>query len=729
MSGSGPGLDYDALVARDAAELLCRQSVGGLAVSAFASSFLAYMALGRAPLWHVIAWWLAMTGGLAIRSLDLLFSRRRRSSPAWSGGREILRFGCGVVLTAAIWIAFPLVFFSSLGGAGRTAMTIILSAMAGGSATVLGASLSLSIGYCAAMLLPVSIMFLRAGGQDDQILGMLGGIFFATMVLSSRVSHTSTMAALRLSRTNHGLLIEVEGQRNLAEQTNSELQTAQFALRQANLSLEARVQARTVDLEREVAERKRYAEELSRLASTDPLTGLYNRAMLSDRLFATLANAEESGGSVAVLFVDLDKFKEVNDVKGHHAGDRVLQVVAERLSGSLRPGTDLARWGGDEFVVVQKALGDPHEAVVLAEALRESLGRPIEIDLETILIDATIGISIFPEHGKAPDELIRAADVAMYAGKEEKRGKVRIFDPSLAEELVERHQLEQALREAIATDSLSLAFQPIVGASSEQCEALEALLRWDHPARGPIPPSEFIPIAERSGQILSIGSWVLREACCAAASWTGERPPAVSVNVSAAQVLSGDLAAEVFAALVRSGLPPHRLHIELTESLFAGDHGRIVSTLSRLREKGVRVSIDDFGTGFSSLAYLQNLPIDIVKIDRSFVRTMERDSHPVISAIVSISRALNLRMIAEGVENPAQAAMLRAMGVDYFQGYLYAKPLPASSVAQWLAERRDAFALASGSMAEQLAGLAGAALQYETTGDSPRVIPDGVEAR
>lgn len=279
-----PPLDNAALIARDSAELLSRHSVGGIIVSVAASSFLSYMVVEEAGRPSVIAWWLCMIAGLTIRSVDALLARQRWRSPAWQGNQEIRRFGCGVALSGLIWAAFPLIFFPSLDQVGRTSMAIILSAMAGGSATVLAPSLALSIGYSAAMLIPCSLMFFHAGGVENQTLGTLGMIFFAIMVLSSRVSHASTMTAIRLSRTNQGLLREVEGQRNRAEQTNADLKTAQFALRQANLSLETRIKERTIDLELEIAERERYAQQLSRLASTDSLTGLFNRAMLGDRL-------------------------------------------------------------------------------------------------------------------------------------------------------------------------------------------------------------------------------------------------------------------------------------------------------------------------------------------------------------------------------------------------------------------------------------------------------------
>jgi diguanylate cyclase (GGDEF)-like protein len=682
----------DPQVARDVAELLYRHGVGGIAVSFISSSFLAYVIHSRTTQPHVAIWWLAMSGALIARALEARFSGGRRIGLSWNGDTEIRRFGCGAVLTALLWIAFPVAFFSSLDLVGRSATAIILSALAGGGGTVLAPSLALAIGYCASMLLPASLMFLRSGGMENHVLGILGCIFFAIMVLSGRVNHASILAGIRLKHANERLLVEVEGQRNVARQTNAELQQAQSALVEANLSLESRIQARTSDLKHEIHERQRYAEELSRLASTDPLTGLYNRSKLSSRLQDTLAKAHEAGEAVALLFVDLDKFKEVNDVKGHFTGDRVLQVVAQRLSHSTGAGTELARWGGDEFVVVRRLGSNSREAIALAESVRASLARPIPLELDTVLIDATIGIAIFPEHGRLPDDLIRAADVAMYAGKEEKRGSVRLYDPGLAEALIERHQLEESLREAIATNAFQVFFQPIVNARSERCEALEALLRWNEPSYGPVSPDKFIPLAERAGEMASIGSWVLGEACRSAAAWPGKHPPAVSVNVSVTQIISGDFPPAVLDALTRSGLPPHRLHLEVTESVFGGAHESIASTLRRLRELGVRISLDDFGTGLSSLADLHNLPLDIIKIDKSFVRALENESPAIIGAILSIARALHLEIIAEGVENRWQAETLCALGVDYFQGFLYAKPLTAAQALHYLSEQQDELA-------------------------------------
>jgi predicted signal transduction protein with EAL and GGDEF domain len=345
----------------------------------------------------------------------------------------------------------------------------------------------------------------------------------------------------------------------------------------------------------------------------------------------------------------------------------------------------LSRWGGDEFVVV---LPDPQNAgaaLALGAGLRGILCEPIQVDLETVNIDATVGIALYPEHGLTHDELVSAADVAMYAGKEEKRSKVRLFEPALSQKLIEHHLLEQALRDAIPAKSFSLVFEPIIAAVGGQCRAMEALLRWNHPEYGPISPSAFIPLAERTGDIIAIGRWVLREACREAATWPGIEPPSVSVNMSAPQILSSTFALDVFAALEDSGLPASRLQLELTETQLAGDRAATSAVLTQLRTSGIRVSLDDFGTGFSSLSYLRNLPIDSIKIDRSFVTAIHTDSSPIVKAILTTAEALGFEAIAEGIETTAQAETLVAMGAQYLQGYLFTgSPLVAQAARDWL---------------------------------------------
>jgi diguanylate cyclase (GGDEF)-like protein len=280
-----------------------------------------------------------------------------------------------------------------------------------------------------------------------------------------------------------------------------------------------RVQLRTADLEKEMKEKERYAKELAYLAASDPLTGLRNRSSLRERLSLTLAGADCAGQLVAVLFLDLDKFKDVNDLLGHVAGDQVLRVVAQRLLQHAPAGVELARWGGDEFVIILPALRNTDQAVDMAYVFSACLSEPIPIETGLVRIDVTIGIAIFPDHGRTEENLIRAADIAMYAAKEERRSRIRFFDLPLGRRMMERHILERALREAVDAESFSVVFQPIVSATNGTCEILEALLRWHHPQRGPISPSEFIPLAERTGEITALGRWVLIHACRQAASW------------------------------------------------------------------------------------------------------------------------------------------------------------------------------------------------------------------
>ncbi len=475
--------------------------------------------------------------------------------------------------------------------------------------------------------------------------------------------------------------IDASGERRRSEELSLELVRAKAALNESQASLEERIRMRTAELELQAREKESYGLEVARLASRDSLTGLINRNTLAENLSSELERAETLDRSIAVLFLDLDKFKEVNDLLGHHAGDRVLREVVKRMNGVAPAGSTLARWGGDEFVLVHRLDAAAQPATVIGDRLRRTISEPVNIGQETVHVGASVGIAIYPDHGRTADELIRAADMAMYAAKQDGRDRVRTFDPSLADALSSRHILEQALREAIDRGSMRLMFQPIVSAQSWRCETLEALLRWDHPTLGTISPAVFIPLAERTGEIVAIGRWVLHEACMAAAAWQGDPAPAVSVNVSVAQVVSGSLIDDVRAALAASGLDPHRLELEVTESLFAGDFERTaIPTLEALRALGLRISLDDFGTGFSSLGYLRTLPIDTIKIDQSFVQLMHGDTRSIIEAMQSIARAFDLTVVAEGVETADQAAALGAMGVHFLQGYYFARPLEAAFV-------------------------------------------------
>ncbi|HEY3455168.1 MAG TPA: diguanylate cyclase, partial [Bryobacteraceae bacterium] len=529
--------------------MLYRHAVGSVLVSLFASSGLAFVSIGHVSSLRLESWWLLIASVLLLRGLDVLHFHRVRASRLRSGRIEIQRFALGVIVTAALWAAFPLSFLRELNQTGRACTAIVLCGMAGGSATVLAPSKTLSSFFCAFLVLPASVLFLSFPGSENTFLGLLGCGFFGIMYASSRLTNRAAMTAIRLSRANEALLAAMEDERQRTETANVELKRAKSALSEANQSLETRIRARTADLEKEMGEKERYAKELALLASTDALTGLCNRVTLTRRLSSALAVAEAHGQSLAVLFLDLEKFKEVNDLMGHLAGDRVLQVVAQRLLHRLPPHVQLARWGGDEFVIALAGLDTAGTAVDLASNLNRCLSDPIEIESGVVKIDATIGIALYPDHGRTESDLIRAADMAMYASKEEKRSKIRLFDPTLSGQLTKRRMLERALRDAIDNGSLEIAFQPIIAATTGECETLEALVRWNYPGRGYVSPAEFIPLAERSGEIGPLGRWVLAKACREAASWPGRKPPSVSVNVSAVQIESGTLPMDVAVAL------------------------------------------------------------------------------------------------------------------------------------------------------------------------------------
>jgi diguanylate cyclase (GGDEF)-like protein len=681
QTGLGP---RESLIRADAASLLYRHGFGGLLVSISAASLLAQLCGLGTDRFGVLVWWCAMLVILLARAAHVLRWYRVTSKAATrDGDRECVHFSIGVLASALMWGAFPVLFFDRVSLVEQAAMAAALIGLAGVATTILSPSIGLCSAYLGIVLLPMASSFMMREGAENRVLGVLTVICFLTLNVSARIAHNALVQSLRLSRLNQELLVEKEQEHERTAKANFELRALQKALEDANQGLEIKVRDQTDKLVEEIRERERYEQELSRLASTDPLTGLCNRSMLTGKLNAALSGMEHHR-PIAVLFIDLDDFKQVNDVRGHHAGDRVIATVAERLCRAVGSQADIGRWGGDEFVVVLREGATAEAAARLAVIVREQVIQPIDTGGDTVWVDVTIGISLFPDHGETHDKLIRAADLAMYAAKQNKHHRIRIFDPALADQVAKGHYLGQCLSEAIANQKLTIVFQPIVAATRGHCIAMEALVRWDHPDHGPIPPSEFIPMAERSGDILSLGRWVLIESCRAAAGWPGETPPAVSVNVSAAQFLAGFIVEDVKDALSASGLAPERLHLELTETAFAGDYESVVPVLTGLRAMGVRISLDDFGTGFSSLSYLHNLPVDTLKIDKAFVAGMDGESKAIVRASVSLARALGYGVVAEGVETERQRSVLLSLGVEQQQGYLYSRPLAPEAIPPWL---------------------------------------------
>jgi diguanylate cyclase (GGDEF)-like protein/PAS domain S-box-containing protein len=441
----------------------------------------------------------------------------------------------------------------------------------------------------------------------------------------------------------------------------------------------------------DVTEQKVAEELLLHHALHDVLTGLPNRSLLVDRLGIALRRTARSGGSVGVLFMDLDGFKVVNDSLGHAVGDRLLDAVARRLEGCLRPSDTVARLGGDEFTVLLEDLRDAAEARAVAERVHDALREAFVLDGRPVFTTASVGIAVGAT-GATPESLLRDADTAMYRAKSRGRARCEVFDPTMHTTALARLQLETDLRGAVERDEFELAYQPLVSLVDGRISGFEALVRWRHPERGMLQPSEFVSVAEETGLIVPLGRWVLREACRQMRDWNRRYGAALSVNVnlSPRQFIDGGLAREVAAALRDTELPAGFLKLEITEGLLMGDAGPVASTLDELKALGVELCIDDFGTGYSSLSYLHRFPIDTLKIDRSFVSRLSADggSDQIVRTILVLAQTLNMRAVAEGVETVEQAERLRAMGCEFAQGFRFSRPIPGDDAGAMIWRQR-----------------------------------------
>ncbi|HEX6809230.1 MAG TPA: EAL domain-containing protein [Gemmatimonadaceae bacterium] len=444
---------------------------------------------------------------------------------------------------------------------------------------------------------------------------------------------------------------------------------------------------------RDITSRKQLESQLAYQALHDPLTGLANRALFHDRVEHALLGLERVGGRLAVLFLDLDDFKTVNDSLGHTEGDRLLAAVAARFLNATRGCDTVARLGGDEFAVLLESVNTDSDVITVADRIASSLRSPIVLDAKPVAVTASMGIARAGDADGADgaDELLRNADVAMYTAKTAGKGRYAIFAPEMHKSLVDRMALETDLREGIARGELRLMFQPIVDLSTGRLAAAEALVRWQHPTRGLLAPNVFIPMAEDTGLIVPLGRWVIGEACRQAATWQSPSPlderPTVTVNLSGRQFQHADLVRDVAAALADSALQPDRLVLEITETVIMRDVDATLARLLELKALGVRLAIDDFGTGYSSLGSLRRFPIDVLKIDKAFVDgvTLGGNDAALARTIIALGDMLSLRTVAEGIEDSHQFRALRELGCELGQGYLFAKPQPPEAFTAFLA--------------------------------------------
>ena len=439
---------------------------------------------------------------------------------------------------------------------------------------------------------------------------------------------------------------------------------------------------------RDITERKRAERRIEHLATHDGLTDLPNRNLIHDRITQAVEHVRRTDRQLAVLFIDLDRFKVINDGFGHPFGDAVLRAAGERLSGVVRSGDTVARQGGDEFLILLSDLRKSTDVYLVAQKILDAFAQPFRIEEREVYLGASIGISVFPQDGESADVLIGNADVAMYRAKDLGRNTYQFFTRDMSDETQRRVELETRLRVAVQNNELRLAFQPKVNLVTGDITGCEALLRWRHPELGEVPPARFIPVAEESGQIVAIGDWVLRAACTQNKAWldAGLPPVCVAVNVSARQFMQQDVVAWVLRTLEETGLPPRQLELEFTESLIAQDAEKVISAVDQLKAAGVRLSIDDFGTGYSSLSYLKRFRVDTLKIDQSFVRNMlnEQNDATIALAIISLAHNLGFKVIAEGVETDDHCRFLRLNRCDEIQGYHFSRPVPAAELEAML---------------------------------------------
>jgi diguanylate cyclase (GGDEF)-like protein len=615
---------------------------------------------------HQLIWWFSISSILLLRLLDYAVWKLSSSKLASAGLLGIRRFAAGCILTAIAWSLYLVIFFNLFNDFELFFAIIIISSFAGGSAFLLSSSRFTAISYSLILLVPISLLGLFSVNEHRQLLGILGMALALVMVFSCIKSSRFTLDAIYQKNLNTLLIKEMENEKNLVAKANQELKVKSKELNQVNINLEDKVKRRT--------------DEIYQLSNLDSLTQLVNRKAFTSSLEALIEQSIVKDNPLALLFIDLNGFKKINDTMGHKVGDSVLVQVTKRIS-AFSENNRAGRWNGDEFLVALP-YSDQDTAMSIAKAIATSITQPIYVHGNELYLSASIGIAMAPAHSLSATELIQLADLTMCEQKKSDNKQPRLFSNDLKEKITASQMILEGLQHAIEMKQFFLCYQPIQSAKDNVSFAFEALLRWNFYEKF-IGPDVFIPLAEKSGLIKEIGAWVLNRACMDASHWQFNQQASVSVNVSVIQLMDDGFIRLLDNCLRSSGLAPERLHLEVTESTFVENKVKIRQQLEQIQARSIGVSIDDFGTGYSSLSQLQSLPVNYVKIDKSFVDNIEGKGEAIIRATLFIARELNCKTIAEGVETKEQAVALSAMGVDYLQGYYFAKPMKNEDLIVW----------------------------------------------
>ncbi|WP_435688222.1 EAL domain-containing protein [Paraglaciecola sp.] len=613
-----------------------------------------------------LTWWIAINLFMFIRIFDFIEWKVRGKKTVSNGSFGIIRFGTGAIGTAILWSIHSFIYMPTMGVAEFSFNAIVLSAFAAGAIPLLSPSKIISLGYSLILLVPVGIVCLMSEQEYQQFLGyVILPSAFLLIPICYKISKF-TQDAIKQKHQNENLMEAMKLEKQRADTSNKELHAVSSQLNQSNSELEQEIKSRT--------------EQVLRMSNIDSLTKLLNRKTFTSNLEKLIENAKAKNNPLALLFIDLNGFKKINDTMGHRVGDSVLIQVTQRIVAFAEL-SRVGRWGGDEFLVALP-YSNEDTAMSIASAIITSIDQPIFVHGNELHLTAAIGVAIAPKHSTSATELIQLADLTMCEQKSTSINAPRMFTTHLKEKIQASQKILEGLQHAIHRKQLFLCYQPIMSAGAHVPWAFEALLRWDFNGTF-IGPDKFIPLAEKSGLIKEIGAWVLNRACMDAKHWQHCADATVSVNVSVIQLMDDGFIRQLDQCLQSSALPPHRLHLEVTESTFVENESKVLLILEEIQKRHIKISIDDFGTGYSSLSQLQTLPVNYVKIDKTFVDNMDGKGEAIIRATQFIAQELNCKTIAEGVESKNQANMLASMGVNYLQGYYFAKPMKNEDLIIW----------------------------------------------